>query len=185
MNQKRNWAIEKDFMHKGLRCVVVMQSAGHRCGYVGITKQYPLYKKDYDDYLPINKSELPNDKEISGVFQAFISTLDKNDRIRIAAFFEVHGGITYAGGGKKSEYPVESDLWWFGFDCAHCWDANDYETAVWIFKDDPEILDMLKRNRYSRWQTHGTIRTLEYVENECKKLADQLIDYRCIFGEKV
>ena len=53
MKQKRDYAVEKDFMYKGLRCVVVMQSAGHRCGYVGITNRHPLYKKNYDEYLSI------------------------------------------------------------------------------------------------------------------------------------
>ena len=103
--------------------------------------------------------------------------LDADERIRIEAFFEVHGGITYAGGGKKSKYPVESDLWWFGFDCAHAWDAKDYESAKWIFKDDPKILNMLEWYELDGFQVHGTIRTLEYVENECKNLADQLVDY--------
>lgn len=56
-----------------------------------------------------------------------------------------HGGVTYSGGGEKSQYPVESDLWWFGFDCGHEEDHNVPK---------------------------------EFVANECKKLAEQLLERR-------
>ena len=40
--------IEKDFMYKGFRCVVIGTSMGHRCGYMGIPKGHKLYKVPYD-----------------------------------------------------------------------------------------------------------------------------------------
>ena len=36
---------------------------------------------------------------------------------------DVHGGLTYSG--CDGEYPVESELWWFGFDTAHCGDSQE------------------------------------------------------------
>lgn len=60
---------------------------------------------------------------------------------------DVHGGLTYSA---KGEYPVESDLWWLGFDCAH---AGDFEGGSCLGKP---------------------LRTLEYVVQECESLAKQL-----------
>lgn len=41
--------LDKEFEHEGLKCVVVKQGLGHRCGYVGIPKGHKLYGKDYCD----------------------------------------------------------------------------------------------------------------------------------------
>ena len=47
--------IEKEWKHEGYLCVVKMyEEGGHRCGYVGIPKEHPLYKKDYDDVDDFN-----------------------------------------------------------------------------------------------------------------------------------
>lgn len=58
--------IERDWFCDGLRCVVVMGTLGHRCGYVGITKEHPLFKVEY--------SELYN----------------------MGIHINVHGGLTYS-----------------------------------------------------------------------------------------
>lgn len=141
----RKYFVEKEFKHEGLKCVVIMTSNAHRCGYVGIPDTHSLYGKDYDEY------------EVD---------------------FDCHGGITYAGGGKQSEYPIKSDLWWFGFDCLHCDDSKDYETAKRLFADDKEILKQLAlcEQLDYQFQTYDgkSVRTLEYVTNECEKLAEQL-----------
>lgn len=71
---------------------------------------------------------------------------------------EVHGGLTYASKNDESKYPVESDgLWWFGFDCAHYGDGLIEESPmdfVNTFMESP--------------------RSLDYVETECERLAEQL-----------
>lgn len=87
--------------------------------------------------------------------------------------FSCHGGLTYSGGGANSEYPIKSDLWWFGFDCAHYMDASDYELAMKYF---PEEEAQLRRviSVENKFPTHGTIRTEEYVANECMELAKQI-----------
>jgi hypothetical protein len=61
---------------------------------------------------------------------------------------EVHGGITFAESSANG-HPLETEetLWWLGFDTAHCC-------------DDPAF--------------GGTVKTQEYVELECIKLAAQL-----------
>lgn len=140
---KKRFIVETDFIHCGLRCVVVLQSMGHRCGYVGVPKEHNLYCQSYD-----------------------FDTVEP---------LAVHGGITYSGGGIESEYPVESDLWWFGFDCAHYMDLNDFDAALKTF-DDPETQRSLLSYKYicEQYPDGGVVRTLEYCIEQCKKLAEQL-----------
>lgn len=95
----KEYIIEREFEHKGYKCVVVFQSMAHRCGYVGIPDTHPLYGESYGNYLDIKKSEI-GDREVSGVFQLFSACLDDDERIQIDAYFQCHGGITYSGGRK-------------------------------------------------------------------------------------
>jgi hypothetical protein len=81
----------------------------------------------------------------------------KVDYDTIDGIIDVHGGLTYAGGG---EYPIKSNLWWFGFDCGHFGDAADPEL-------NPTVLENFNMDS-------GSIRTTEYVAAECEKLAEQL-----------
>ena len=73
---------------------------------------------------------------------------------------DVHGGLTYSN--RSPEYPVESDLWWFGYDCAHLWDAPSTQ----YLEEHPD--------------THGFIemgaihRSLNYCISNCESLASQL-----------
>ena len=77
----------------------------------------------------------------------------------------------------NSNYPIESDLWWFGFDCAHCDDAKELELAYERFPNYRERLAM-KIECEDRFRIDGTIvRTEEYVAEECKKLAEQLKEF--------
>ena len=39
-------------------------------------------------------------------------------------YFNVHGSLTYSG-DNDGTYPVESNLWWLGFDCGHYGDGRD------------------------------------------------------------
>lgn len=164
--------VESEFEHCGYKCVVVFQPMGHRCGYVGIPKTHTLYGDDYCNYLDIKKEDL-EDKKVSGVFPLFLSCFDEDERIRIDAFFECHGGITYSGGGENSNYPINSDLWWFGFDCAHYMDGRDLYYALEKFPEEKELIE-----KRIEWELEcplgGTVRTKEYVEKECMNLAEQL-----------
>lgn len=93
------YIVEREFEHAGYKCVVVFTRMGHRCGYVGIPKEHPLYGKGYDEHLEIKKSDL-GDREVKGVFPLLLACLDKDERIRIDAYFQCHGGITFADGGE-------------------------------------------------------------------------------------
>lgn len=173
---EKRYIVEREFEHAGYKCVVIFGSIGHRCGYVGIPKNHPLYGKDYSDYLEIKKSDV-GDREVSGIFPLLGACMDEDERIRIEAYFQCHGGITYAGGGEHSDYPIESDLWWFGFDCGHYGDTADLDYAIQKFpshRKEYQLQKMLK----SKYPISGeVIRTEEYVADECKKLAEQLKEF--------
>lgn len=65
---------------------------GHLCGYVGVPKGHPYFKKGYD------------------------YAYEMDDKI------ECHGGLTYAGYLEKNERVGWEDHWFLGFDCAHAGD---------------------------------------------------------------
>jgi hypothetical protein len=170
------YIVERQFKHMGYECVVVFRNSGYRCGYVGIPKTHSLYGKHYSDYLKIKKKDL-GDREISGIFPLIGACFDEDERIKIEAYFQCHGGITFAGGGKNSRYPIESDLWWFGFDCGHCDDEKELELAYERFPNYRKSLSMqIEIER--KFHIDGLIvRTEEYVAEECKKLVEQLKEF--------
>lgn len=142
--------LESDWItNSGYRAVCLMVRNDHRCGYVGIPKEHPLYKKPYSEhtdalksaYKKIMKGPIGKRGTISVVFHT-------KGQCTPEIVFDVHGGITYSGNSK--DYPVKSrGLWWYGFDCAHCDDKTSYSTT-------------------------GIERTKEYVMEECESLAKQL-----------
>jgi hypothetical protein len=81
---------------------------------------------------------------------------------------EVHGGITFA----EEDVPCgkgTDDGYWIGFDCGHSCD-----------KPDPALMDEYNLAMHRRFDEMGlnqyetgVIRTQEYVENECRRLATQ------------
>jgi hypothetical protein len=90
----------------------------------------------------------------------------------------VHGGLTYANrcdGERICHVPKPGepdDVWWFGFDCGHAWDimpAMDARTRAYgqrpIHELFPEGPGELLRTMY---------RTLDYVQAETNRLAEQL-----------
>jgi hypothetical protein len=164
--------IESDFEHKGIRCVCIGGDLGHRCGYVGIPEGHFLHGKQYSDpCLPMSDVE----KQEIGKRGIIPLLCHRQDGTLIAPdlYFNVHGSLTYSGGGKGSKYPVESDLWWLGFDCAHTGDGRD---ADLIRKLSPERLVNIRLDFHS-WEGE-TVRTKEYVEQECRYLVDQIIQLR-------
>lgn len=168
-----SYIVEREFEYAGYKCAVIFGAHGYRCGYVGVPKTHPLYGKKYSDYLEIKKEDL-NDREISGIFPFLGAYFDDDKRVKIEAYFQCHGGITFSDGGKNSDYPVKSDLWWFGFDCGHCYDGKELELAYKRFpKYGVQILMQLEIETKFKIND-GTIRTEQYVADECKKLADQL-----------
>lgn len=162
--------IERDWITEaGLRavCLIMLRddsSRKHRCGYVCLPKDHPLHGKKYGEHCESLKELLERIKttpvcEIEHLdsFPRMLAMLSGIADPRPDFVFSVHGGITYSDG--DDEYPANSDGgWWYGFDCAHC--------------DDAEIEPDTRFPQFHRRK--GVVRTLEYVVGECESLASQL-----------
>ncbi len=68
----------------------------------------------------------------------------------------VHGGLTFAEYDVPCDKNGPDDGFWIGFDCAHSGDAQDLTL--------PHTFVM---------PGNGTVKSQEYVENECKRLCEQ------------
>jgi len=164
---KENYLVEKDFLYKDLRCVVIMTNMGHRCGYVGVPKDNPLYKKHYNDKVNILRTEDVKGQEIGKRGMLAVLCEDwEAEEVTPSAYFDVHGGITFSDGGESTAYPVKSDLWWVGYDCNHYNDAQDPE----YMNDDMKRIT----EKYPSMYSDGIIRSLKYCIDECKSLAKQI-----------
>jgi hypothetical protein len=169
-----SYNVEKTWNHKSNICVVVIiTSMGHRCGYVGIDKDHPLYGYNYNDTPDLIQKHFD---EISnspigkrGIIDAI--TFGMDDKLRIGDLFDVHGGITYSNTGL---YPIEIwdedgkyNPWWFGYDCAHAGDGRDLDVM-------PEDV-----RKFYTWG-YDPVRSLEYCIQECESLSDQLEEYKSL-----
>lgn len=83
---EKRYIVEREFEHVGYKCVVIFGNMAHRCGYVGIPKNHTLYGKNYDYHLEIKKSDIWG-REVSGIFPLLGACIDKDERIRIEAYF--------------------------------------------------------------------------------------------------
>ena len=45
-----NKVIEKEWREGDFNCKVIFMPLGHRCGYVGVPKEHPMYGLDYEKY---------------------------------------------------------------------------------------------------------------------------------------
>lgn len=82
---------------------------------------------------------------------------------------KVHGGVTFTDGCQpgpeektirhKVDHGEDDNVWWIGFDCAHGLDA---------IPGIPPKYQM----------PHQTYRDFDYVENEVRSLAQQLLDIK-------
>ncbi len=124
----------------GLPCLIVRNHIGALCGYAGVSRDHPLHGKPYVD-------------------------LD----------VDVHGGLTFADGCQHSkdesqgvchvpEPGTPDDVWWFGFDCAHCFDLIPGMPKF------PEIEAMYPTPAHMQ----QVYRDADYVAGEVTRLAAQL-----------
>ena len=139
----------------GLRAAIWFGALGHYCGYVGVSEGHPLHGVGYRTpcaALTSISETTPMGKR--GVFTAIAICGDDARRSSPEAVFNVHGGLTYASG--SANYPVASDnLWWFGYDCGHCYDAPHPDFA-------------------RAYQSEGEFRDEAYCIAECESLARQI-----------
>lgn len=101
-------------------------------------------------------------------------------RVNDLGWLNCHGGVTYT---EPHLYNCDDEnTWWIGFDCAHCFDGYDVDTAKQYFGEDPDFKRLFhtmedfwrESNRDFGFETDFEIRSLSYVKDECKKLIDQI-----------
>ena len=137
---------ETRFEYKGFPCVVFFMPMGYRCGYVGLPKGNKYYSKEYDK-IPV----------------------------------DCHCGLTYSNHGLFGQ--EDRDTWWIGFDCGHFVDGLDSKSFYLYYDDDLKTMEPISRNAYMDILerifdlcSKYPVRTQEYVENECRKIADQILE---------
>jgi len=174
------YMIEKIWEHKSNVCVVIMTDIGHRCGYVGINPDHPLYGEEYHstpESIQNLKEKLVNSPVGKrGVMD--LLTVDFEKGVRIGDLFDVHGSLTYSGGSPiypitvwvELRWPSRSSAtfyfnpWWFGYDCAHSGDGKDLS-----------VISESLREIHLRFPILGEIlRSLDYCISECESLSGQL-----------
>lgn len=89
-----------------------------------------------------------------------------------------HGGITYASHNMYG-FGTCDDIFWIGFDCAHCDDSKDYEAGRKYFANDAALIESMARweELDKQFPCDGEVRTQEYVEEQCRQIVDQIIEY--------
>ena len=84
-----------------------------------------------------------------------------------------HGGLTYSDHRlMDKEYPG----WWIGFDCAHAGDMPDRESQIRYFGNTKQdsFFNMLNFMTGNYSGDFGTVKTLDYCEQECRDIVEQL-----------
>lgn len=151
---KAQWVDERT----GLDCLIVRGPVGALCGYVGVGPDHPWHGRDYSEGTP-------TEDEPDGYYAEDCPALA----------LDVHGGITYAARCREGDdesvgvchVPLPgrpTNVWWFGFDCAHAWDIAPGADARAVALGAP-------------WPWHApdeVYRTIGYVRAQCRDLAAQL-----------
>lgn len=95
---------------------------------------------------------------------------------------DVHGGITFLGKTYPSDKRFKNQMSVFGFDAAHYNDArmeDPIEKIINIYPDHPFVKEFKELNKINKslddfLPPNREVRSLEYMMEECEKLASQL-----------
>lgn len=147
-------ALEGGGKYKDYEYLVVLNTLGHRCGYVAIPPNHKYAN------TPLKKYEfLKNGQQYYDY-----------DSLNI----ECHGGLTFMSPdhGLKALLSTPCTDQWIGFDCGHCNDKSDYDAMEKYFGTE------YKENKikYCSRDDDCEVRSYSYVEKECHSIIDQLIE---------
>lgn len=139
--------IEGGGNYKEYEYLITFNDMGFRCAYVGIPESHPIYTFHNEEY------NYPN--------------------------FDVHGGITFFDDNNitKKLFGIHCTDKWIGFDAGHYYDISDFECTKKYFPTlRKSKLDYVigMSHLLERHITGSAIRSFNYMEEECKKLIDQL-----------
>ena len=86
------------------------------------------------------------------------------------SYIDCHGGINFSGELSPDFNPKAKC--YIGFDCGHCGDDRDFDTAYKYGLIDAELRDRRKQD-FPHFM-YGVVASLEHVESECKRIVNQL-----------
>lgn len=192
---KRQWQDDAT----GLPCLIVRGPVGALCGYVGVPEGHPAYGLSYDgtpdkEHRAIQKQfikRVPFFNKLMAGGADFAAAAEKMSEGALERSepgpagkriteIDVHGGLTYAGAcsGNICHVPGDGEpdnVWWFGFDCAHCMDLCPQMEMTRRemnrrMPPPPEMAALFVRAREG-----DVYRDIAYVTAECASLAQQLV----------
>lgn len=151
-------AVEGGGTYKDHEYIIVLNTSGHRCGYVAIPPEHPY-------------SQTPEEtREFMGGRPYKHYDYDSLD-------IDVHGGLTFMAPdhGLKDLLETPCNDMWIGFDCGHCYDMCD----VPMFKKYFSQEQYEAKKSFFECMNHGsrtqTVKEYDYVEKQCHHIIDQLI----------
>lgn len=90
---------------------------------------------------------------------------------------DCHCGVTYTD--TRLHNQTDTDKLWIGFDCGHACDDFDLAIIKELYADDENIMKqtaIMEGTGYFRLCNENPVRTLEYCEEQCKGIVEQLIE---------
>lgn len=108
---------------------------------------------------------------VLGVRNGYVSVDDDKDYNEYD--IDCHCGLSFGASRLPNEYNPKNTRY-IGFDCGHICDRQDYEQAKKYGLIDEKTYNILIELDILSPTFLQPIRSLEYVENECKKIVDQL-----------
>lgn len=153
-----NWiAVEGGGTYQDYEYLIVLNTNGHRCGYVAIPPEHK-YSKTPEEERTFMGEQLYKHYDYD--------SLD----------IQCHGGLTFMSPSHelKDLLDVACNDMWIGFDCGHCYDSCDEEAMRKYYGD--ELVDNKKSFIHAmNGNSEKTVKNYDYVRNECESIINQLI----------
>ena len=151
-------AIEGGGTYRGYEYLIILNSNGHRCGYVAIPPEHKYSQ------TPEERRTMPDG---TGYNQYDYHSLD----------IECHGGLTFMSPWHhlKGLLDTPCNDMWIGFDCGHYDDLCDTKAFVKYFGEDQYIEKQGFFNVMNLYSEGKTVKNFDYVESECLSIIEQLI----------
>ena len=88
---------------------------------------------------------------------------------------ECHCGVTYAETHLHCQ--TDTDKLWIGFECGHYCDGYDVAKIKELYADDENVMKQteIMKDYFAICNEENPIRTLEYCEEQCRGIVEQLI----------
>lgn len=153
-------AVEGGGTYKDHEYLIVLNTNGHRCGYVAIPPDHPY------------SSTPEEERTLMGGRPYKHYDYDSLD-------IDVHGGLTFMSPdhGLKDLLPMPCTDMWIGFDCGHCYDLADLKMFKKYFGQEQYELkeSFFKALDHTDISLEQKVREYGYVEEQCHHIIDQLI----------